>query len=258
MKSIAVIAVAALVTLAACRKEAAESAAVSRDLDKRGTVDLLKQTADDHYDPPADGRLTESQVQMYLKVREHEKKIVAVAKAEMQQHAQAAEKSGEKSLSGMMEAFKTIGSAADVATADIRAAKDLGFNTQEYLWIKQQILAVSAAALAEQASKSMAAGVAASYEQMKKAHDEATDPATKKMYADMLAGLKESQAEAASTESDPTLAYNRQLLTKYESALNAFATELAKWESKPGEVQKAVSELQKAPETQAQTAPPQQ
>jgi hypothetical protein len=47
----------------------------------------------------------------------------------------------------MMEGFKTMGSAADMLTADIRAAKDLGYNTQEYLWVKSQVLAASSAAM---------------------------------------------------------------------------------------------------------------
>ena len=117
-------------------KEAADAAAIAKDLDKRGTTDLLKEAAEDSYDPPADGKLTDAQIQMYLKVREHEKKIAEVAKKELKEHAHQAEKAGEKSLAGMMEGFKAIGSAADFATADIRAAKDLKFNSQEYLWVK--------------------------------------------------------------------------------------------------------------------------
>jgi len=72
----------------------------------------------------ADGKLTDAQVQMYLKVRDHEKAIAKVAKQELQQHADAAKKEGEKSLAGMMEGFKSLGSAADFMTADIRAAAE--------------------------------------------------------------------------------------------------------------------------------------
>ena len=68
------------VVVSGCKvKELADKANIAKDLDKRGTVDLMKQVADDKYDPPKDGRLTESQVQMYLKVREHEKVIAKVA-----------------------------------------------------------------------------------------------------------------------------------------------------------------------------------
>jgi nitrous oxide reductase accessory protein NosL len=111
---------------AGCKaKELASKAAISADLEKRGTTDLMKEVAKDEYTAPEDGRLTDAQVQMYLKVREHEKTIAKVAKAEMQKHAEDAKKAGEKSIAGMMDGFKALGSAADFATADIRASKDV-------------------------------------------------------------------------------------------------------------------------------------
>jgi hypothetical protein len=234
--------------LAGCKaKELAEKASISKDLDKRGTTDLMKEVANDSYDPPQDGRLAEAQVQMYLKVREHEKKIAQVAKDEMKQHAESADKKGNKSIGGFMEGMKALGSAADLFTADIRAAKDLGYNTQEYLWVKQQILAASTAQMAEQFSNAMAQNFDKAYAEAKKAHDEAKDEQTKKLYADVLAGYDKSKQEMASQQptADPAIAYNRQLLSKYENALNAYAHELSKFEDKPGEVNQAMEEMQK-------------
>jgi hypothetical protein len=236
------------VLLAGCKaKEMIDKAAIEADLDKRGTTELMQQVADDQYTPPEDGRLTEAQVEMYLKVREHEKKIAQVAKDQMKQHAEAAEKAGEKSIGGLMEGFKALGSAADFATADIRAAKDLGFNTQEYLWVKQQILEVSTAEMAAKFTESIDTGFQKAYDEAKKAHDEATDETTKKMYADMLAGYDKSRQEMQQqkTDEDPALAHNRQILAKYENALNAFAHELSKYEQNEGEAQKAMDDFQK-------------
>src|SRR5512138_793688 len=125
------------ILLAGCKaKEAFDKVSIAKELDKKGTTDLMKDVANDKYTPPADGKLTDAQVQMYLKVREHEKQIAQVAKDQLKQHDAEAKKAGEKSLSGMMEGFKALGSVADFVTADIRAAKDLGYNTQEYLWVK--------------------------------------------------------------------------------------------------------------------------
>jgi hypothetical protein len=232
--------------LAGCKaKELAEKAAISKDLEKRGTTDLMKQIANDSYDPPQDGRLTDAQVQMYLKVREHEKQIAQVAKDEMKKHAEEAKAKGDKSIGGFMEGMKALGSAADFMTADIRAAKDLGFNTQEYLWVKQQILAASTAQMAEQFSNAMAQNFDKAYAEAKKAHDEAKDEQTKKLYADVLAGYDKSKQEMTSQQSvDPAIAYNKQILSKYENALNAYAQELSKYEDKPGDAQKAVQQLQ--------------
>lgn len=234
--------------LAGCKaKELADKASIAEDLKDRGTGDLMKEVANDTYDPPQDGRITDNQVQMYLKVREHEKKIAQVAKEEAKQHAEKAKKSGEKSLAGMMEGLKTLGSVADLMTADIRAAKDLGYNSQEYLWVKQQILEVSGAAMAEKMGQAMSAGLEQMYEGTKKAHDEATDETTKKMYADMLAGYEKSKQEMAQQNAvDPAIAHNRALLVKYESELAAFASEWAKYEDNEGDAAKAVKDLEKA------------
>jgi len=236
------------VALSGCKaKEAFDKATIANDLDKRGTVDLMKEAANDKYNPPADGKLTDAQVQMYLKVREHEKAIAQVAKQQLQQHADAAKKEGEKSLSGMMEGFKGLGSIADLATADIRAAKDLKYNTQEYLWVKGQILAASTSAMTQKITEASAASMDAMYQQMKKQYDEAKDETTKKMYADTLASYDKQRQEMAQTaqKEDPALTYNRQLLSKYENVLNAYATELSKFENKPGEVKEGMDKWQK-------------
>lgn len=235
------------VVLAGCKvKELAERAGISRDLAKNGTTDLMKKVADDQYTAPADGKLTDSQVQMYLKVREHEKQIAQVAKQEAQQHADAAKKAGDKSLAGLVEGFKTMGSVADLLTADLRAAKDLGYNTQEYIWVKGQILAVSAAAMGEKAAEAVNAGMDQTMAQTKKAYEEATDDATKKIYKDTLDAFeKQKQETAAQKQVDPALEYNKQLVSKYESALNAFTQELAKYEDKPGDAEKWKQDLEK-------------
>ena len=43
----------------------------------------------------------------------------------------------------------------------------------------------------------------------------------------------------------PSVAYNQQLISKYDGAMNALATEMSKWEEKPGDAQKSVDEMQK-------------
>ena len=236
---------AALVMTGCKAKELADKAAIAADLQKRGTTDLMEEAAQDEYTAPEDGRLTEAQVQMYLKVREHEKKIAQVAKDEMKKHADTAEQKGDKTLGGMVAGFKALGSVADFVTADIRAAKDLGYNSQEYLWVKEQILAASTHAMAEKFNETIAANFDKAYAEAKKAYDEASDGETKKLYADILAGYDKSRQELlAQSDQDPALNYNRQLLSKYENALNAFAHELSKFEANEGDAAKAVQELE--------------
>ena len=237
------------IVLAGCKaKEAYDKAKISQDLDNHGTMDLMEDVSKDKYTAPSDGKLTEGQVQMYLKVREHEKVIAQVARKEAQGHAEAAKKAGEKSIAGMMEGFKTIGSAADMLTADIRAAKDLGFNTQEYLWVKGQVLEASTATLSSKMAEATNASFDNAYGQMKKAYDEAKDDQTKAMYKTMLDNYDKQRAEMkqSATNVSPAVAYNQQLLAKHDSAFNALTNELAKYEDKPGDAQKSVDEMQKS------------
>ena len=236
------------VVLAGCKaKEAMDKASIAKDLDRHGVMDLAQDVAKDKYTAPKDGRLTDGQVQMYLKVREHEKQIAQVAKDQLKQHAEQAKKDGDKSLSGMMEGFKAMGSAADFLTADIRAAKDLHYNTQEYLWVKGQILAASTSVLTDKMVQAGTAAMDQAYVQMKKGYDEAKDDQTKQIYKQQLDAYDKQRAEMKQQEpaANPSLAYNRQLLSRYENALNAYTNELAKYEDKPGEAQKSMDQLQK-------------
>lgn len=236
--------------LAGCQgKEAAETADVAKNIEEKGVTDLMEEISKDSYDAPADGRLTEGQVQMYLKVREREVKIAQVTKEQLKQQTAKIEEKGEKSVAGMMEGFKALKTAANFVTADLRAAKELGFNTQEYVWVKGQILAASTSVMAEKMGEAVNASFDQAYEQTKKAYDEAKDDTTKKMYGEMLAGYDKSRQEMQKqAETDPAVAYNRQLLTKHESALNAWTQEFAKYEDKPGDAQKAVADWEKGVE----------
>lgn len=244
-RSLAVLFCLAL-ALAGCKAKIADKASISKDLEKSGTVDLMKEISKDEYTAPADGRLTDAQIQMYLKVRDHEKKIAQVAKAEMQKHAEKADKS-KNTIAGMMQGMQALGSAADFVTADLRAAKDLGYNTREYVWVKSQVLAASTAAMAEKFNESIAAAADKAYGDAKKAYDEAKDEPTKKLYAEVLAGYDKSRQEMKQqTMQDPAASYNRQLLSKYENTLNAFASELSKYENKPGEAAEAMKKVDEA------------
>ncbi|HEX9406203.1 MAG TPA: hypothetical protein VF975_02725 [Thermoanaerobaculia bacterium] len=230
-----------------CRvKELAEKAKIAKDLEKHGTIDLMKDVSKDKYDPPKDGKLTEAQIQMYLKVRQHEKDIAKVAKEQMDQHSKAADES-KHSLSGVFESIKTIQSAGEFFTADIRAAKDLGYNTQEYLWVKGQITAASMTAFAEGLTNAMSAHQDAYLAQTRKAYEEAKDEQTKQMYKQMLDSYAQTVKEGkeATANQDPALVYNRQLLKKYDNELAAFTNELGKYENKEGEAKQSVDELQK-------------
>jgi len=235
------------VLLFGCKaKEAAEKASVEKSLEEKGVTDLMEEIANDKYTPPADGRLTDAQVQMYLKVREREVKIAQVTKQQLKEQAAKADKE-KNSIAGMVDGFKALKTAANFVTADLRAAKELGYNTQEYTWVKSQILAASTSAMTEKMTQAVNSSFDQAYQQTKKAYDEAKDETSKKMYGEMLASYDKSRQEmAAKQDTDPAVAYNRQLLSKYEGAINAWAKEWSKYEDKPGEAQKAMDDWQKS------------
>jgi len=227
-------------------KEVAEKAKIAKDLEKKGTLGLMKDVANDKYDPPKDGKLTEAQIQMYLKVRQHEKDIAKVAKEQMDQHSKAADQA-KHSLSGVYEAMQTMQSAGQFFTADIRAAKDLGYNTQEYLWVKGAIMAASMTSFAEKLTNAMDAQQDAAMAQTRKAYEEAKDEQTKQMYKQMLDNYAQTVKEGKDITSKvpPEVEYNRQLLKKYDTELAAFTNELGKYENKDGEAKASMDELSK-------------
>ena len=233
--------------LSGCKaKEALDAVSIAEELQDKGTTELMNEAAEDTYDPPADGKLTDAQVKMYLKVREEEQKIARVAKDQLKQHSDKADKSADKSLAGMVAGFKALGSVADVMTADIRAAKQLGYNSQEYLWVKEQVLAVSGAAMAEQMNQAINAQLDAAYREARKMHDEATDPEMKKIYAQMLESHEQTRNEMKQQqEVDPAVAHNRRLVSQYENELTAYASELAKYTDTEIDAKKSVEDWQK-------------
>jgi hypothetical protein len=79
--------------------------------------------ATDTYKSPVDGKLTDAQIQMYLKVRGKD----SFKAAEQQFNQQLALHRG------------SVISAQKAFAAEMRAAKDFGYNTGEYMWVKGQI-----------------------------------------------------------------------------------------------------------------------
>jgi hypothetical protein len=248
-------------SLGGCRaKKELDRAAIDKDLKDRGTIDLMKETEKDKYTPPVDGRLTDAQIQMYLKVREHEKEIAKVAREQLQQHADASKKAGDKSITGMMEGFKSLSSVGDILTADIRAAKDLGYNTKEYMWIKEQVLKASGLQMSRKLQQAGQAIADSSYQQIKKQYDEAKDEQSKKALGDMLASMEKSRQDmkAEQEKTEPATEYNLALLSKYENALNAISTEMGKWEDKEGQAKQGMEQFQTNVDKAVQDAKKQQ
>jgi hypothetical protein len=206
--------------LAGCRAKEAFNKRASQNFSK----DLEKGVANARYDPPKDGKLTDAQVRMYLKVRGHTKDFERRALKEAQGRSAAIEEARPKrGIFGIIygiKAYKTFGTLNYLFRADTLAAKDLGVKTEEYDWVKAQIVAASTAASGE---------IDASYTRVKKSYDEATNNQTRMMYGQEMFSYERTLKAAAQTpQDDPAVAYNRQLLSKYENELNAISAEAGK------------------------------
>jgi uncharacterized coiled-coil protein SlyX len=69
------------------------------------------------------------------------------------------------------------------------------------------------------------------------------------MYKEMLDTYEKQRAEMkqnAASNLSPAVAYNQQLLAKYDGELNALTNEIAKYEDKPGDAQKSMDDMQKS------------
>ena len=58
----------------------------------------------------------------------------------------------------MFEAMKAMGDLADVATADLRAAHELGHNPNEYTWIKERVLEAQLNQMSQAVNQQMVQG----------------------------------------------------------------------------------------------------
>lgn len=234
--------------LAACGAgEKLSEASISDDLADRGTTELLDEAANDSYEGPEDGRITEDQLAMYLKVREHEKKIADVARKELEAKGKKLEGNEKPTLAGMADAFSAFGSIADIATADIRAAKDLGYNSAEYQWVKERIMAAAGWDMQRKTAASVQTMMDQGYDQLKKQYDEATEPNAKQALGELLASMEQQKKEAAAQPAqDPEAAaneHNLALIQKKADPASVFAYELSKWSGQT--TQDATTEVNK-------------
>ena len=218
--ALALLGLTCLLLTAACGGD--DEASVEQRLEEKGTMDLVEEVAQDEYDPPADGELSEAQMEMYLEVQERAIKIRQVAQKRMEERVGEDGKSaeGEGKQPGLFDALRAVGDLGDLVTADLRAAKELGHNAAEYQWVREQVLA----ARMWRMSHEMQAGFAAANQQVLDALEAqraaAPDDATRQALDEQIAQYEQSVAEAQSAEDEePGMADNAELVERYEERL---------------------------------------
>ncbi|HSS47576.1 MAG TPA: hypothetical protein VLX28_01395 [Thermoanaerobaculia bacterium] len=211
-----------------CQGKAADEAAIQKSLHQKGTANLMDEVAKaPEYHPPADGRLTEAQVKMYLDVRQREQQIREVAlKARQEVGEPVPADSGQDQLS-YVQALATVGDPtgfADIATADLRAAQELGFNPKEYAWIKERVLEAqmqeTALALSQQIAQSRQQVLA----QLEQRRQETTDPVQKAQIERQIEDFNKNLQATSGSAADPVRQANAALLARHKDDLTRLQT----------------------------------
>ena len=214
---------------------------VARRLDEKSARDVLEEASEDEYTPPEDGRLTRDQIEMYLHVREREQEIARTAKEKVEEGAQKL-KEGEKSFSGLMEGLKSLRSVADFATAEVRAAQELGYNTAEYEWVKSKVLEAAGSVVTDRISSSSKAMLDRRAEELRRKMDETENDTERNTYERLLEVYeKNASSDPGAPEED--VAYNRERLSEYENALETIGFELSRWELREGQAAERIEQF---------------
>lgn len=208
---------------------------INKEFSKKGTVELMEEIEKDEYTPPRDGNLSEKQMDMYLAVKEEElayaKQAAENLKAKSEK-IEANEKEGKKpGLGDYMNAFKAMGDVADFITADLRAAKKLGYNAKEYQWVKEIIVKTQMAEWADDSRAATSKNYSQMLEELKKRREEASTKEMKDMYDQQITAISEGmkEMEADQSQEEGVTQHNKELLAKYKDKISVIEEEVNKW-----------------------------
>ncbi len=220
----------ALILLAGCGYGGPKDA--EQALKDKGVLDVLEQAGEDDYDPPADGKLTEKQIQMYLDVKKRERDLAKVAAEELRKKGQDL-KDAEKEGGGLSAALKGLSALKDLTnlvTADIRAAQELGYNTAEYSWVKSQVLEAGLATWSQNIREQSSSNLQQGLQQLKDAREKAQNDEMRQFYDEQIANYEQLMADQqAGEETSEAVEYNQTLIKKYGDELKLLEDEIQKY-----------------------------
>ncbi len=208
---------------------------INKEFSKKGTVELMEEIEKDEYTLPRDGNLTEKQMEMYLAVKQEElvyaKQAAENLKAKSEK-IEAKEKEGKKpGLGDYMNAFKAMGDVADFITADLRAAKKLGYNAKEYQWVKETIVKTRMAEWADNSRAATSKNYSEMLENLKKQREEATTKEMKDIYDQQITAISEGMKDmnADQHQDEGVTDHNKKLLAEYKDKISFIEEEVNKW-----------------------------
>lgn len=198
-----------------CRREpAGDEASVRESLAERTGAEILSEAEKSTYAPPADGRLTPGQVEMYLAVKRREGSIRAVLLNDLR--AKGAPRPGEGPRN----------EAGALATAGVRAAQELGHDPKEYRWVEDRVREAEMDAARRGMAERIEAGRRRYLERLEARRRATTDPAERAEIERRIAELRRRTARA-SPAPDPVTRHNADLLARYRAQLEEVRAQLA-------------------------------
>jgi hypothetical protein len=200
----------------------------SKNMETESTTEVLKQAAEDKYDPPADKKISDKQMQIYMAVRKREVEIARNAASRLE--AKSEELKAKKEKAGLMDTLNALSDVGKFLTADIRAAKELGYNTAEYQWVKGQVLEASLNAMTEGFQQAATKTVEQSRRYYEEQLAKAKTPEEKQMWQQSLDALKKQQGEMEKNSEVPEyVRHNREIIKKVQGELDAIKVEMEKY-----------------------------
>lgn len=207
--ALAAVLVSAALLASGCKDEVPEETAQAPSR----PMDVMAEVAKAKYDPPADGRLTEKQVEMFLAVKAREREIREASIREIEAKT-AAQKEGEGDLGQSMQ---SVGDVVGLTMADLRAALELGHNPKEYTWVEERV----AEAQVAEANKVLSERVDQNRTQyLAMLEEERKGAATAEQRAEIDRQIEEFKRRPDNaTPESPAVRHNMALLAKYRDEL---------------------------------------
>ena len=205
------------------------------------TTTATQSTAVGAYTPPADGRLTGTQIENYIKIRQRAKQYEEAGRHQMEQQI----KDGEGKSPGIADLVGVSGAMQNVIGGEEKAAKELGYNTDEYEWVRLQMIEASQAAISDKGMVAAQKIFAKQQTDLQRSIDTAPDESSREIYrAEMAENDKKLKKDLAAVEPHPpAVIYNAQLLAKYEDVGRPMYEAIFKGTGHEAEITKALKAL---------------
>ncbi|MBL8113264.1 MAG: hypothetical protein JNK60_10290 [Acidobacteria bacterium] len=170
------------------------------------------ETRVDSYRPPADGRLVPRQIEKYIEVRTR------------------ATQRAERALPEPPEQ-KGLGDALFATPPDIEAARALGVNTEEYLWVKEKIHEAEGARLAAKLDADFIDLLTKNLATLAKRRAEAQDEPSRKLLSEQLATFENELARVKREQKElepEDVRANMRILEPFRARLQPLEAETAR------------------------------